>query len=110
MPIGFVHGFGELFADDGHFGGRFDADADAAIAQLDHGDGDFVADENTLANFSTENKHRKTLILGFWAVGIAYNVAMTGGNCKESASNLPAVGGVGGGDARAGLEPMLSLG
>ena len=43
-------------------------------------------------------------------MGIAYNVATTGGNCKELASNLPAVGGVGGGDARAGLEAMLLLG
>ena len=34
---------------------RFDADAHAAMADFDHGDGNLVADQNPLADFSTEN-------------------------------------------------------
>jgi hypothetical protein len=45
---------GQFLAHDGQFGRRFDADAHAAVADFYDGDRDLVADQDPLANFSTE--------------------------------------------------------
>ena len=53
--LGALQLVGQFFAHDGQLGRGFDADPHAAVADLDHGHGDLVADENPLADFSTEN-------------------------------------------------------
>jgi hypothetical protein len=45
----------QLFAHHGELGWRFDTDPHATVANFHHGDCDSVADENPLADFSTEN-------------------------------------------------------
>ena len=65
--IGLVHGGRQFLANDGHFRGRFDPDSHTAVAKLDHSDGNFVTDQNSLADFSTKNQHKMTLV-GFWVV------------------------------------------
>ena len=45
----------EFFANDGQFGRRVDANSHAAVADFYDGDGDLIANENSLADFSTEN-------------------------------------------------------
>ncbi len=54
-PFGALQLLGQFFAHDRHFGRRFDADPHAAMANFDHRDRDLVADQNPLADFSTEN-------------------------------------------------------
>jgi hypothetical protein len=53
--LGALEFFGEFFADDRELRRCFDTDADAAMANLDHGDRDLIADQNPFADFSTEN-------------------------------------------------------
>jgi len=45
----------QLLAHDGQLGRRFNADPHAAVADLDDRHGNLIADENPLADFSTEN-------------------------------------------------------
>jgi hypothetical protein len=82
LSLGLVHRFGQLFADNGELGRCFDPDTHAAVSELDHGDGDLVANENAFADFSTEYQHKKALILGFWAVGVEFSLAIAGGAGK----------------------------
>jgi hypothetical protein len=57
ISLGLVHRGCQFLADDRHFRGRFDPDPHSAVTQLDHGNGNFVADKYSLANFATENQH-----------------------------------------------------
>lgn len=54
-PLGALQLSGELLAYDGQFVWGFDADPYAAVADFHDGYCDFVANENPLANLSTEN-------------------------------------------------------
>jgi hypothetical protein len=46
---------GQLLANDGQLGWRFNANPNSAVTQLNDRHGDLIADENSLANLTTEN-------------------------------------------------------
>jgi hypothetical protein len=50
--------FFDLFANDGKFGRRIDPNAHNSLGHSDDRYGDIIADEDFLANFSREYKHR----------------------------------------------------
>jgi hypothetical protein len=60
--IGLVHGGRQFLANNSHFRRRFNANAHTAMTKLDHSDGNFVTDQNSLADFSTKNQHKMTLV------------------------------------------------
>lgn len=55
FPLSSIQFGRQLFANDRHFGWRFDTNPHAAMPNLYDGDGNFVADEYPLADLSTEN-------------------------------------------------------